>query len=324
MDSYVHVDVAVNGVQNRNKIHQVDVLDTWGKKLTDTYTTYFRYTTDMVDHVKETGSVKDFKGSAYSPWIPFDIDSKDLREAHKQLIQLLRNINKYGVSVDSCKIYFSGSKGFHVMLPSELVGVEPSEDIHMRFRNFTSTLAKGIKLDTSIYDKVKLFRLPNTINSKSGLYKIRLNAFEIQSLNTEEIKNLAVNPRKEWEPNPVQVNEELRNMYWSETRRSETPNADRTEGVRVKKCLHRMMQGVDEGNRDNIGLRVATHLKASGLSAKMIWAALGEWNEQNKPPLTEKEIERIFRQGLQQYEFGCNDPVLSDYCDKTCLFYKGR
>lgn len=323
MNEHLYVDVAVNGVQNRNKIHRHDVLDTWGKQLTDTYTTYFRYTTDMVDHVKELGSVKGFSGTAYSPWIPFDIDSKDLREAHRQLIQLLRNINQYGVSVDSCKIYFSGSKGFHVLLPSELVGVEPSEDIHLRFRTFTAKLAKGIKLDTSIYDKVKLFRLPNTINAKSGLYKIRLNAFEIQSLNTEDIKELAKEPRREWETTNVKFNEELKNMYWSDAVKRNYEPMDQTEGVRTKLCMHKMMQGVGEGNRDNIGLRVATHLKSSGLSQRMMLASLEEWNESNNPPMIDKDIERIFRQGLTHYDFGCNDPIKLEYCDKKCALYKG-
>ena len=323
MNDYVFVDVAKDGVHNRNKIFRYDLLDTWGKNLVDTYTTYFRYTDEMVEHVNDTGSVKGFAGKAYSPWIPFDIDSKDIREAHKQLIHLLGNINKYGVSAEVCRIYFSGSKGFHVLLPSSLVNVEPSEDIHHRFRNFAAKIANGIKLDTSIYDKVKLFRLPNTINSKSGLYKIQLNVFEVQALNAHDIKEMAKNPRKEWETAVQTANEELLNLYWSEAARSDMPSAERTEGVRIKKCLHKMMQGVTEGNRDNIGLRVATHLKASGLSQEMMWVALNEWNNHNKPPLTEKEIERIFRQGLQQYEFGCNDHILSDYCDKTCLFYKG-
>lgn len=322
MNDYVYVDVAVEGVMNRNKIHRFDNLVTWDKHLKDTYTTYFRYTEEMSNHVRETGSVKGFTGKAYSPWIPFDIDSENLREAHQQMLKLLTQINKYGVSIEQCKLYFSGSKGFHVMLPSSLVGVEPSEDIHMKFRKFAKRIGNGVKLDMSIYDKVKLFRLPNTINTKSGKYKIQLRSFEVTALNAMDIKEKASQQREEWEVEPSGLNDTLQSIYESDE--IQKPIVHTLEGtVKTKICLHRMMQGIGQGERDNAAVRIVDHLKRQGATQDMIWAAVNVWNNKNQPPLTENELQTTFQQGMKEYNFGCNDFLLEKYCDKKCIFYKG-
>lgn len=322
MDNHIYVDVAANGVHNRNKIHRFDKLITWDKHLVDTYTTYFRYTDEMKTHVSETGSVKGFAGSAYSPWIPFDIDSENLREAHQQLLKLLMQINKYGVSIDQMKVYFSGSKGFHALLPASLVDVKPSEDIHMRFRRFAKRIGNGVKLDMSIYDKVKLFRLPNTINSKSGKYKIQLRTFEITSMNAMEIKEKASEQREEWKVPEIGINDTLKSIYDSEEVQKPIVHST-SDTVKAKICLHRMMQGIGQGERDNAAVRIVDHLKKQGLTEDMVWSAINVWNNKNQPPLTEMELQTTFQQGMKEYNFGCNDFLLEKYCDKKCIFYKG-
>ena len=321
MSEYIYVDVATNGAMNRNKIHPYDSLITWDKHLVDTYTTYFRYGEDMKQHVSDSGSVKGFSGKAYSPWIPFDIDSEDLRDAYQQLIKLMKVINNYRVSLEHCKFYFSGSKGFHVMLPSSLVGVEPSEDIHLRFRKFAKRIGNGIKLDMSIYDKVKLFRLPNTINSKKNKYKIQLNLFEIQSMNVSDILDLSSIQRKEWDVPEVGINDTLQSIYESEEVSKPITHTN-NQTVKVKICMHRMMSGIGQGERDNAAVRIVDHMKKSGLSEDMIWVAIQSWNNKNNPPLTEQELQTTFAQGMKEYNYGCKDFLLEKYCDKSCIFYK--
>lgn len=323
MNEYVYVDVATNGAMNRNKIHRFDKLVTWDKHLEDTYTTYFRYDEDMKQHVDETKSVKGFLGKAYSPWIPFDIDSDNLRIAHAEAMKLLVQINKYKVSLKNCKIYFSGSKGFHIMLPSALVGVEPGEDIHLKFRKFAKRIGNGIKLDMSIYDKVKLFRLPNTINTKSGKYKIQLRHFEMESMNSQDIFELATTQREEWDATECGINDDLKLIYdTDEVAKPITHTNNQT--VKAKICLHRMMSGIGQGERDNAAVRIVDHMKKSGLSEDMVWAAIQDWNRKNSPPLTENELQTTFQQGMKEYDFGCKDFLLEKYCDKSCVMYKGN
>lgn len=327
---YHFVDVAVAGAMNRNKLTDVTRLgDPSGKILVDTYMTYFRYNREMVEHYKSSenkkaNSVMGFKRSAYADFIPVDIDTENLDMAIHQTVRLLEIIQNYDIDLNVCKIYFSGSKGFHVLIPSELVNVEPSEDIHIRFRRFIKRLAVGVQYDSSIYDIVRIFRLPNTINSKSGKYKIRLYPFEIYNSESKDILELASQPREEWEAEEADYSGELGVLYHQEDGERQSSTEGTTIGVKVKLCMQKMMMGVKEGERDNAALRVVTHLKYSGLSLSMIWNAFSDWNESNRPPLTDKEMDRIYQQGLKNYDFGCNDFLLSAYCDKSCLFYKER
>ena len=73
--------------------------------------------------------------------------------------------------------------------------------------------------------------------------------------------------------------------------------------------MSKMMTGTGEGERDQAGIRVAAHLKQSGLTDQMLLAALDEWNKTNNPPLDDNEISRIFRQSNEGYEFGCFDEI---------------
>lgn len=318
---YKYVNVAVDGIFNRNGIYEVNKLGN-PAGLNETYCTYFRYNDEMFNHFQANGSVKGFQGSAWADWLPIDIDSQDLQEAQDYLNQLCINLEDYEIDINACRFYFSGSKGFHVMIPSGIFKAEPSADIHKRFRKVALELTKGINIDTSVYDKTRLFRLANTINQKSGLYKVELYPFEATTLSIEEIKERAKQPQERLEiETEYDVSEELAELFHEDLNKPKTEGKTKTK---VKVCMSTLMQGVGEGERDNVGIRVASHLRQSGLTPKMMFVALDEWNQSNDPPLTDEELGRIFDQGLQDYEFGCHDPILKEHCSPDCIFYKNE
>lgn len=316
---YKYVNVAVNGVQNRKGIYDICKLgNPTGKR--ETYCTYFRYNHEMVEHFGQKGTVSGYQGKAWADWLPIDIDDENLELAQAKLIQLVTNLDNYSIDTNTCRFYFSGAKGFHVMIPSGYFHAEPSEDIHKRFRKVAVEIASGIDIDTSIYDKTRIFRLANTINAKTGLYKIELYSFEAMSLSVEEIKVRAKEPSDRLEiEKDYDAIDELTELYHESL---DKPKNNTETKVRTKICMSNLMKGVGIGQRDNVGIRVASHLRQSGLTPKMIWVALNEWNESNNPPLETEEIERIFEQGLQDYEFGCHDPILKANCNPNCLFYQ--
>lgn len=316
------VNVAFEGVFNRKFLPDINKLGSpEGKE--ETYATYFRYDEDMHNHFHKIGSVKGFKGKAYADWLPIDIDSDDLEEAQMYLIQLINNLAAYDIDESTCKFYFSGSKGFHVMIPTEYFKAEPSEDIHKRMKNVALKLSDGIKIDTAIYDKTRIFRLPNTRHGKSGLYKVPIESREARNLSIIEIQHHAVIPREEIETDDYfDPSKELTEIYHGEIEQNKKVDNDNNLKVKVKICMSTLMKGVGSGERDNVGVRVASHLTQSGLTPKMMQVALDEWNESNDPPLDDGELSRIFRQGLEGYEFGCFDDILKVNCNKECIFYK--
>lgn len=318
---YKFVNVAVGGVFNRKGIYDITKLGNPSGK-SETYCTYFRYNDEMAVHFNKKSTVSGYKGKAWADWLPIDIDSEDLEAAQMYLQQLVSNLDDYEIDSNACRFYFSGSKGFHVMIPSAYFNAEPSQDINKRFRKVAIKLASGINIDTAIYDKTRIFRLPNTINEKSGLHKIELYPFEAMSLEIDDIQKRALLPAEKLDiENDIDASKELTELYHEDLNKRKSVKGEQSK-VRTKICMSKLMTGVGSGERDNVGVRVSSHLRQSGLTPKMMFVALDEWNNTNDPPLNDEELTRIYEQGLQDYEFGCHDPILKQNCDPNCLFYR--
>src|SRR5262249_34410021 len=73
----------------------------------------------------------------------------------------------------------------------------PSVSFHRVARYFAEALAAaaGVSIDTGVYDKVRLFRAPNSRHPKTGLHKRRLSLDELLHLTPERIRQLAAVPR---------------------------------------------------------------------------------------------------------------------------------
>lgn len=203
---FIYVDVAFGGASNRNNIIKADFLNDYAKKwraqsrkkFIECYTTYFQYSDELLDHVKKTGSVRRFNGSCWANFFPLDVDdSADLEKSlngTRAIVTKLRDDCE--IDPKNLRIYFSGAKGFHIEIPGKLFGgFTPSPGLHEEFRALAKLISEDI--DLVIYDKVRLWRLKNTINSKSGLYKIPLTVDELFDRTIEQIKEMAKGPRRE-------------------------------------------------------------------------------------------------------------------------------
>ena len=84
-------------------------------------------------------------------------------------------------ATDRAVLFFSGSKGFHVGLPTALWNPSPSADFHRTARRFAERLAElaSVTIDAGVYDKVRAFRAPNSRHAKTGLHKRRLTFDEL-------------------------------------------------------------------------------------------------------------------------------------------------
>ena len=129
----------------------------------------FLYSEEILDYVKEHGSVKGFDGVQALDKITFDIDvsSNDSSKLMKDTDELIESLLNKGVKQEYIQIWFSG-RGFHIVIP-DLYGFKPSKNIA---REVKSTLVRdfGKKIDL-IYDSKRLIRLPFSLNKKSNLYK---------------------------------------------------------------------------------------------------------------------------------------------------------
>ena len=328
-ENYKYVDTAYGGVEKRNNIKTLSEIKLPDKPV-DCYRTVFRYPEEFKSHFTRTGSVAGYSGPVFADYFPVDIDSEDLEKAHKQTKHFLNMmLNNYEIDLSTLRIFFSGAKGFHVLIPWRLFDLKPGNELPQVFKKMALKVAEGIKIDTVIYDKVRLFRFSNTINSKTGLYKVPLTPAEVLNKDIEDIKLLAKDKRKINTEAVEGVNEYLKTLYKETMVEVMEKPAIKVEGRETKPpkaaklCYYKILEGLKEGGRDNAGLRLAVHFSKE-LPPEVALSMLHGWNKRNSPPLTDEEVDKLFTQAQGGYDFGCNDPLLKEYCQDNCTYKKEK
>jgi len=198
---YIYVDTAFGGVDHRNKVHKFTEVRLNG--VSDCYVSHNRATDDLVSwvqtHENEKGNptVKGFDGATWADNLHLDIDAEgNLGLALKRLHDVLDRLEAWGVDLGSIRIFFSGAKGFHIEIPHTLFGgFIPSKEFPKRLRRAAKRIFGDIPFDTSVYDALRLWRLENSRNAKSRLFKIRLTVSEARTASIDEITALAAEPR---------------------------------------------------------------------------------------------------------------------------------
>ena len=121
-------------------------------------------------------------------------------------------IEKYDLRDEDLLVFFSGSKGFHVGLPTALWDPEPSKVFHKTAKAFAIARAEeaGVTVDTGVYDKVRAFRAPNSRHPKTRLHKRWFTIDELIRLSVDGIQKHSEVPYpvvlpKEVEPNDTAI-----------------------------------------------------------------------------------------------------------------------
>jgi hypothetical protein len=178
----------------------------------EAYLSAFCFGGDFRKHLETTGSTRDFAGRCWAPFIWFDLDreadlARALDEARRLACFLLE---RYGLDGDDLLLFFSGAKGFHAGLPTSLWAPAPSVLFNRTARLLAARLthlALGDSLlDESVYDKVRLFRAPNSRHPKTGLHKRRLGLDVLLQVNLQGILELAREPSPFEPPAPAGPN----------------------------------------------------------------------------------------------------------------------
>ena len=171
------------------------------------YLSAFWFDESFRRHLEDNqGSTAGYSGPCWSPWLWFDLDNEELHYAHKDAAALAVFLaERYAVEPGNLLIFFSGSKGFHVGLPTTLWSPPPSADFHKVCRRFAEHVAElaTVAIDAGIYDRVRAFRAPNSRHPKTGLHKRRLSYDELLGLPLEKIVELSRGPAPFDVPTPT-------------------------------------------------------------------------------------------------------------------------
>jgi len=319
---YNFVEYAVNKYRSNLVYKLNDIKQSEYEDKTDCYISMFRYPAEFKNHVEITKSVAGYGGLIGLDFIYIDFDCIENIDQAKQDLQ---NFIQYGLGLflqfedfEKLRISFSGAKGFTLAIPKSFIGnADPCNNMNLKVKNFVKNLSELVRDETSIilytidfqiYDKVRVIRLNNTINSKSGLYKIPLLHSELINLTIDEIKELAKQKRYVKYDNDIPVNEQLKEIFEQE------PETEPAKEINCDEIPNDLFKPVSEGNRNNQAFEIASRLRFHNNPTSYIRSALNMWNNTLSLPLPEKELETIIS-SVNKYD--AKDKTVSESLDRN-------
>lgn len=189
------VEVAYGGAHNRGRTRKALAAMASGIDQSDSYCSLFWFGEELKAWIAANRTAEGLARARpvhYAPFLPFDIDTskgEDLGYAHTRAKGLVTKLEALGVDGDSLQIWFSGKKGFHIMVPAVTAGIEPSEWVNDACRRVALEIEPAT--DRRFYDLTRLCRLPHSIHADTKLRKIPLTKAELFAHTVDEIKALA-------------------------------------------------------------------------------------------------------------------------------------
>ena len=319
-----YIEVAVGSVSSRGNICKIDELSKYLKPNLELYRSLYSFDESAVEHFQDNRTIRSYSGTFELDRLTFDIDkgknSKDKIMA--DIRYFLHLLEDKGVDPDIMRVWFSG-RGFHVEIP-ELYGFGASKETPEVVKR---TISKEFgSIADSIYDYARLIRVGYSFNMKSKLYKTPLTIPEVHNLNYDGIIELS-RPfcRKDFQHEYLVKVEPIWN---SEIVVLEPKLAIETH-VTAKKgdynghvtCVQKMQDDVEEVRRHNMLLRMISAWSRKGIDAKGCYSLAQTY----VPTLAYNEIIRTVDQVIDKgYRYSCNDPVMAEFCDSKCIFYKRK
>lgn len=216
-------------------------------------------------------------------------------------------LKEFKLKEDEIDLYFSGSKGFHITIDPRVLGIVPNKDLNAIYKAWAIHIALSYDvpiIDMKIYDKRRLFRMPNTINSKTGLYKVKINQDMLYSFSYSDLKKYAS------EQHPIQETSHNINMnaalYFYEKSKNYNRRLDNARLAQQEKdknfeipeekqpllpCIKTILEeGSIQGSRNNTLIILASGLLQSGYQLEEVEDIALKWNQINDPPLTDGEV----------------------------------
>lgn len=296
------------------------------------FTTAYRYDSQNIREANMLGNL----------YIDFDITDIDqannfelIREDAIRVISALKAI--FGIPREMIRIFFSGSKGVHITVPLEVMGIQPYPELNNVFKLIADDFAKLVRnqtVDTRIYDKVRLFRVPNSLHPKTGLYKVPITFEELRTSSLVDLKNIAKAPRAPFEQ-PTSYITQANRMYQEYVKQWETEKAKQEArkgqaGERklnfMPPCIeHILTDGAKEGKRNNTAAVLGSYFMQRGVSEDEAVERVIDWANDtcDRTGFDDNEIKKtvasIYR---AEHRYGCRTLKDVSICSSKCRLYK--
>lgn len=226
-------------------------------------------------------------------------------------------------------IYFSGNKGFHVILPYSI----KHERCHLIAKGIIEEIMPTMPtLDKSVYRTKSLLRILNSPASKKGKYKVKLSKDQLYKEDTAKILDLASFRQKiiTKEYDESKLNKDLLNdLFQKHSTSLPTYSSELKGSLTMTPCLKTLLTiGAVEGQRNKSIFILAKFFKSLGLSVQETINAFFEHNhfvewERSKEAKVTSIVVSVFKNPLVP-TIGCktsiDGEILRDYCSDFCIF----
>lgn len=319
-NEFHYAEIVTNGIENRNNVVDLSTIKKENYEgLIDCYISQYLFTEDYLKYSIKNKTVSGYRGLIDFQYIYLDFDYKTDPDIARQDLfffisyGLREFLNNY--EINQLKIFFSGSKGFHLAIHKRFFStIKPASDLYLRVGAFVKHLVnlareeskEEIKtIDFSIYkNSNRIFRLNNTINSKTGLFKIAITFEELSNLTIDEIKEIAKSKREISFDNKITPNKSLTDLFNSVRIENDTDALSKNTKVKINRNVFE--QGITDQNRNERAFQLAVYWQKKGLSESDIKNILTYWNENNTDPLPESEILTVIK-SVSKYDNGNNN-----------------
>lgn len=272
---------------------------------------------------------KDIEKASYTAPLVFDIDSgEDLEKAREDAVWVYKRLIAEGFVDGDLAIYFSGSKGFHIEIAQEALPM-PSLAFLMEIYKIIAENFKKVSpnkcIDTKIYEKRRLFRIPFSQHEKTDLYKNLLTPDELAGMPMDQIKELCKTRRFiKLDKSGVVPNDRIMTQLktlikmWREKKEKylDSIKID-LKDVRLYPCIKYVLDNPPPpGDRNDTAYNLALYLKKQGVG---IEEAIGTMVEQWHSGLSEFEITNTVRSAYRGGKnWTCRDrEYLQKHCNKA-------
>lgn len=304
---------------------------------TDVYRSVFTYETSDLSSAKISGPL-------YFD-LDFDInllrDNRSIRAQAQHCIMTLQQYLK--IPSDQIYLYFSGGKGYHITVPSEVLGLGYCERrvLIKNYKDFAALIKEEWKqryhtdhcIDIKVYDSRRMFRLPNSLNRTGQRYKILLPGNSYSSVDYSDLNSMSLIPSCYQEEKGHFCM--LARMWWDFLTEDNTPIEHNTSTVKKQKkyrsnilpCVTAMLgTSVSVGNRNNTAVVLASALLQHDLSFDEVINTMILWNQNNTPPLPEDELYNTIRSARtlseKDWSYGCTSIKELGFCNGKCKVRK--
>lgn len=224
----------------------------------------------------------------------FDLDGK-VEDALADAIKLIDYFGGMGIGHEGIRVWFTGKKGFHILISSRVIGVSPHPELTYIHKGAAFFVAHALALSTfdhSVYTIKRVLRLPGSIHRDTGRFKTEFSHLELKTMTVEQILKKSEQPTNPiWEDQDLDdlaVNETAEAWYsqFRETYEEESTLKKLKPRIAIKVlddhpvCVRGLLASTEipvAGNGNKAALALASYFKDKGRTEEETLAILEPW-----------------------------------------------